>query len=274
MTQWVGKLVGAFLGFVLTRRPMGVLIGMILGHLWDQYAAAKRAGPRPDMAAVRQTFFRAAFSIMGYVAKADGRVSEQDIAAARGIFRQFGLGEADTRAAMEFYTRGKQPGFDADAVLAELAAACRGRGQMLRMFLEIQMRAALMGDGLEGVTRQALTRIAATLGISPMEFAHIEALLRFQAHAAGYGPAGAGGARPGAGARGKSSLDEAYETLGVAAGASDAEVKRAYRRQMSENHPDKLVARGLPESMLEVAKQKTQAIQAAWERVREARGMR
>jgi len=62
--------------------------------------------------------------------------------------------------------------------------------------------------------------------------------------------------------------------LGVAPGASDAEVKRAYRKQMSENHPDKLVARGLPESMLEIAKQKTQAIQAAWERIREARGMR
>ena len=62
--------------------------------------------------------------------------------------------------------------------------------------------------------------------------------------------------------------------LGVAPTASDAEVKRAYRKLMSENHPDKLVARGLPESMLEVAKQKTQAIQAAWERIREARGLR
>jgi DnaJ like chaperone protein len=56
--------------------------------------------------------------------------------------------------------------------------------------------------------------------------------------------------------------------------ATDAEVKRSYRKLMSENHPDKLVARGLPESMLDVAKQKTQAIQAAWERVRESRGMR
>ena len=82
------------------------------------------------------------------------------------------------------------------------------------------------------------------------------------------------GGRPGAAPGGRSALDEAYEVLGVGAGASDAEVKRAYRKQMSENHPDKLVARGLPESMLEVAKQKTQAIQAAWERVREARGMR
>lgn len=270
---WTGKLVGALLGYVLTRRPMGVLLGMILGHLWDQYAAARKAGPRPDIATVRQTFFRAAFSIMGHVAKADGRVSEQDIAAARRIFRQFGLGEADTRAAMEFYTRGKLAEFDADALLAELAVACRGREEVLRLFLEIQLRAALMGDGLAGATRASLTRIAAALGIGTMEFAHLEALLRFQAHAGAYGPAGRSG--PGGAPGGsRSSLDEAYEILGVGPDASDAVVKRAWRKLMSENHPDKLVARGLPESMLEVAKQKTQAIQAAWERIREARGMR
>jgi DnaJ like chaperone protein len=270
--SWTGKLVGALLGLILTRRPLVVLIGLVLGHLYDQWVERGRGGARVDPAIVRATFFRAAFTVMGHVAKSDGRVSEQDIAAARRIFRQFSLGEADTRAAMRFYTEGKQPGFDAEAMLAELAAACRGRPEVLRMFLEIQMRAAILGDGLQRLTRETLLRVAGALGIGVLEFAHLEALLRFQAYAGAWGPAGGTGPRPAAG--GGRSLDEAYEILGVPATASDAEVKRAWRRQMSENHPDKLVARGLPESMLEVAKQKTQAIQAAWERVREARGMR
>lgn len=267
--NWTGKLIGALLGLILTKRPTGVLIGLVLGHLYDVWVARRRAGPRVDAATVRTTFFRAAFTIMGHVAKSDGRVSEQDIAAARRIFRQFKLGEADTRAAMQFYTEGKQPSFDPEPVLAGLAAACRGRPAVLRMFLEIQMRAALMADGLQGATRAALLRVAAAVGIGALEFAHLEAFLRFQAQAgAGPGP----GPRPAAGAT--RPLDEAYEVLGVRPDASDAEVKRAYRKLMSENHPDKLVARGLPESMLEVAKQKTQAIQSAWERIRDARGLR
>ena len=270
--NWTGKIVGAVLGYILTRRPTGVLLGLILGHLFDQYMARGRGGPRADAPAVRAAFFRATFAMMGHVAKSDGRVSEQDIAAARRIFSQFNLGDADTRAAMELYVQGKQSGFDAEAMLADLAAACRGRPEVLRMFLEIQMRAALMADGLQGATRETLVRIASSLGIGTLEFAHLEAFLRFQAHAGAYRPAGGAGPRAAPGGRG--SLDEAYEVLGVRPAANDAEVKRAYRKLMSENHPDKLVARGLPESMLEVAKQKTQAIQAAWERVREARGMR
>lgn len=269
--NWTGKIIGAVLGYMLTRRPIGILIGMLLGHLYDRYAA-RGGAPRADAPAVRAAFFSATFSVMGHVAKSDGRVSEQDIAAARRIFAQFNLGEADTRTAMRFYTQGKQADFDLDTVLADLAAACRGRPEVLRMFLEIQMRAALMADGLQGPSREMLARIASALGIGVLEFAHLEAFLRFQAHVGGYGAAGAGGPRAAPGGRG--SLDEAYEVLGVAPSATDAEVKRAYRKLMSENHPDKLVARGLPESMLEVAKQKTQAIQAAWERVREARGMR
>ncbi len=270
---WIGKLIGALLGFILTRRATGVLLGLVIGHLFDQYSTRGRRVPRAELAAVRATFFRTAFAVMGHVAKSDGHVSERDIAAARGIFRQFNLGDADTRAAMQFYTEGKVPEYDVAAALRELADVCRGREEVLRMFLEIQMRAALMGDGLGGASRSTLMRVAGVLGIGALEFAHLETLLRLQAYAGAGRPGQAGGARTGA----QGSVDmlaDAYEILGVPKTATDVEVKRAYRKLMSENHPDKLVARGLPESMLEVAKQKTQAIQAAWERVREARGLR
>jgi len=276
LMHWTGKLIGALLGYMLSRRPSGVLIGLILGHFYDLYAARGESGPRADPATVRATFFRTAFSVMGHVAKSDGRVSEQDIAAARRVFRQFNLGEADTRAAIECFTQGKDSGFDAAAALAELVRICRGRDGLLRMFLEIQMRAALMGDGMRGATGASLARVAQALGISALEFAHLETVLRLQAQGASYGyRAGPGsGPQPGGTAAGRDPLAEAYEVLDVPKAASDAEVKRSYRRLMSQNHPDKLVARGLPESMLEVAKQKTQAIQAAYERIRESRGMR
>jgi DnaJ like chaperone protein len=274
--NWTGKLIGALLGFLLSRRPLGVLIGFFLGHLFDRYVERGRLGPRVDAALVRSTFFRTAFTVMGHVAKADGRVSEQDIAAARRIFRQFNLTEADTRAAIDCYTRGKSGEFDLTVALAELLEVCRGRGDLLRMFLEIQMRAALMGDGLQGASRATLVQVAQALDIGALEFAHLETVLRLQGYGAapGRGDGYAGEYRPGASAPGRDALADAYEVLDVPRTASDVELKRAYRRLMNQNHPDKLVARGLPESMLEVAKQKTQAIQAAWERIRESRGMR
>ena len=69
-------------------------------------------------------------------------------------------------------------------------------------------------------------------------------------------------------------LAECYAELEVDASISDQEVTKAYRRQMSRHHPDKLVANGLPESMAQVAKEKTQRIQEAYEAIRAARGMR
>ncbi|MCX7057652.1 MAG: DnaJ domain-containing protein [Proteobacteria bacterium] len=82
-----------------------------------------------------------------------------------------------------------------------------------------------------------------------------KSLLRLQQGRGWSAPTPAPGAR----------LASAYEVLGLAATASDEEVKKAYRRQMSENHPDKLVSRGLPESMQDLAKEKTQRIREAYE---------
>ena len=67
------------------------------------------------------------------------------------------------------------------------------------------------------------------------------------------------------------SLEDAYQVLGVDSSVSDAEVKTAYRRLMNRHHPDKLVAKGLPEEMMKLATDKTSEIQSAWEEIREYR---
>ena len=110
-------------------------------------------------------------------------------------------------------------------------------------------------------------RVAERLGMSGLEFAYMEASLRAQQGTRGASSAGSG--RHGAG-----SLAECYAELEVDADISDQEVTKAYRRQMSRHHPDKLVANGLPESMAQMAKEKTQRIQEAYEGIRAARGMR
>ena len=72
----------------------------------------------------------------------------------------------------------------------------------------------------------------------------------------------------------KTSITDAYHLLGINAEATDQEVKRAYRKLMNEHHPDKLVAKGLPPEMMEIANRKAQDIQAAYDRVKSERGMR
>jgi DnaJ like chaperone protein len=277
--KWIGKAVGAVLGLATGLGPVGAAIGLVIGHAYDERMESDDGARHgADLATVRSVFFRNSFKIMGFVAKADGRVSEREIAAAREIFRQFRLDEVQRREAIDCFTAGKAPGFSLDVALDELVHVCGGRRDLLRMFLEVEMRAALLGNGMQGPTRSLLMRICQRLGVSGLEFAHLEALLRLQGYGAAY--AGTG---PGAGGNWQGEartppraepLSEAYEVLEVPDSATDAEVKRAYRRQMSQNHPDKLVSRGLPESMLEIAKQKTQTIQAAYEKIRVARGMR
>lgn len=323
--KWSGKLVGGALG--LAFGPVGVALGVLAGHLYDEKIAAagasmrrlrdvfgdpgeqgggdarrtarpgepgarrrrgqaadrnpdveayQNSAPYRDPAQVAARFFRVTFEVMGHVAKADGRVSEAEIRAARAVMAEFGLDDLQVGEAIGHFNTGKQPGYGLDRAILGLRRACAGRPDLLGIFLEIQMRAALAGTDLRGPSRTRLQRIATLLGVGSVEFAHFEAVLRLRHGWAGdgraQGPGGsAGAARREAQARVR--LEQAYEVLEVSAGASDEEVVRAYRRQLSRHHPDKLKANGLPESMLEHAKRRTQQIIEAWDLVREKRGL-
>jgi DnaJ like chaperone protein len=279
--NWLGKIIGGLIGAV-GGGPIGAALGAFIGHQFDtgQFGGGNLLGGTPDPGLVNQLFFPSTFRVMGYIAKADGRVSEQEIASARAVMNALHLNPAQVQAAIGHFTEGKQANFDIDGLLAQLRGSLASYPELAHFFVEIQLQASLAGNGLSDVPRARLQRIALALGVTPTDFARLESFLRFRqgaAFGAGAG-AGAGAADPhaslGAAAANKERLAQAYAMLEVSAELPDEEVVKAYRRQMSKHHPDKLKANGLPDSMLERAKERTQQIQAAYELIRARRGMR
>lgn len=280
---WQGKALGALIGGV-TAGPFGALFGAFIGHLFDVQAESGLVGrlggngadddldagqsaqsSQSSSMGVQEAFFRATFQVMGHIAKADGRVSENDIRAARAIMAQFQLGEREVQFAIDLFTQGKEREFPLEGTLRRLRRLLSGRPELLRMFVQIQLQTALWSGSFTSEARQVMARVASSLGVSPYELVQMEALLRMQQSSR---------QPPEQESRRPDKVTQAYEVLGITSAASDAEVTKAYRRLMNQNHPDKLVARGLPESMMKVAEEKTRQVRAAYEVLREARAMR
>jgi DnaJ like chaperone protein len=252
----VGLLLGGFRGLVV-----GALVGY--GLQWVLLAFL-----RTGLQRAQGGFLDATFAVMGALSKADGVVTRDEIEATRHIFDMLRLSSEQREQAKAAFTRGKAPEFDLDAEIDRLKGAIGlGRGPLLRLFLQLQCMAVAADGHVHEAEHAMLVRIARRLGLTERDVAELEALLR----ASAAGPAGSAGA--GAPPR-RARLGDAYTALGLTPEASDAEVKRAYRRRVSENHPDKLAARGLPESMRQVAEERTREINLAYELIKESRSFK
>lgn len=269
--KWTGKVVGGVIG-LMAGGPVGAALGALVGHQFDNAVdeGDRLSGPGsasglPPLQTAEQ-FFISTFRVMGHVAKCDGRVSEREIDAARSVMTQLRLDSMQVAAAINEFTRGKQQSFNVHEELARLRHACIGRPDLVRIFLEIQVRAALAGNNMEGPVRKFLDRVATLLGVSQFEMRQIEAVLRIQR-------GGFSREQRSTASNGSHQLELAYKVLEVHATASNDEVVKAYRRALSRHHPDKLKANGLPESMIEHAKERTQQIIEAYELIKERRGI-
>lgn len=254
--SWWGKIAGGAFGFMLGG-PLGAALGAVLGHQFDKGVSGAARISLNDQEMVQAAFFTATFSVMGYIAKADGQVSKSEIALAERVMQQMRLQDEQRRAAIELFNRGKSDDFSVDEVLDQLRRVSHRNRNLLRIFLEIQIQAALADGVVDDAEYRALLHIAEHLGFDQAQIRQLLDMLQSG------GARAAGDSRP--------ALEDAYRTLGVSPDAGDAEVKKAYRRLMNQHHPDKLVAKGLPEEMMEVATEKTQSIKAAYERIKESR---
>jgi DnaJ like chaperone protein len=187
-------------------------------------------------------------------------VSEQELGAARQIMSRMMLDREQTLTAMRLFSEGKGADFDLDRVLDQFYRECGRQKNLLQMFMEIQIATALADGTLHPQERSILLRIARHLHFSPQQFERLLAQVlaqrqfRQEDHASSKTSA--------------HQLRDAHQILGVREDCSDAELKQAYRRLISQHHPDKLVSKGLPEEMMRLATEKTREIKDAYELIK------
>lgn len=277
----IGKILGTTFGFMFGRIP-GAILGFIVGHFFDkgysqdfnQMGGFSRFFTNQDAFKTQAIFFHSLFSVMGHMAKADGVVSDSEIRMASALMDQMGL-EGDVRKeAQQAFRDGKAGDFPLEPTIKEFKESCHGRRDILQVYLEILIQAGYVDGKLDKAEQAILENVANLLGFKQNELLYLlsafEAEMRFRQQ---------GGKRQGANGRTSSyssqqSLDDAYKILGVSKSDDDKSIKKAYRKLMSEHHPDKLVSKGLPKQALELAKNKTQDIQSAYELIKEKRGFR
>jgi DnaJ like chaperone protein len=265
---WWGKALGGAFGFMLGG-PLGALVGIAFGHNFDRGLGNVMNDPSlgpGQQERVQAAFFTATFSVMGHIAKADGKVTADEIKMAQAVMSQMGLSAEVRESAKKLFNEGKSADFPLDEVLDQFKTELHRRSTLLQMFLEIQLQAAYADGSLHETEKKLLDHICTRLGVPLEQLARLEEMLK-----AGFGQGSYSSSRS---SGHKTSIADAYAIIGVEKSASDAEVKKAYRRLMSQHHPDKLVAKGLPEEMIKDATEKTQQIKDAYEQVKASRGMR
>lgn len=264
---WWGKILGAFLGFLIAG-PAGALFGLLVGNFFDRGLTDHFNNPfwqyhNEPRARVKTIFFEALFSTLGYVAKSDGRISEEEIEMANTLMQDMKLNSEQKKTARLLFNEGKKEHFKLKPTLTVLYKAAQDNPNLLKLFIDTQYHAAQI-DGLSDKKIHILNIILKQMQFAPIhnqEHVREEAYRHYNQHyssrsqqrntsqTASYG------------------LNDAYATLQLTPPSNKQETKRAYRRLMSQNHPDKLMAQGASTDAIKKANEKTQVIRKAYEKI-------
>ena len=259
-THWWGKVIGGIIG-LMRGGLVGVIFGVFLGHLVDRFLSGLGGATR-----TRDAFFGAMFSTLGHINKADGRVTKAEIIAAEELMRRLQLTEEERQRAIRYFQLGKERDFNLEATLREFARHSMLRHELRIMFIELLLEAALADGNLSQAENAILMQSCAML--------HIPANLYSAMLRARQGGGGSSYSNRQQVLNQGQSVQQSYAALGLKADASTQEIKRAYRKLISQYHPDKLVSQGLPDEMMEMSKKRVREINAAYDKIKASRGIK
>lgn len=248
--SWFGKIMGGSVGFMLGG-PIGALVGASLGHaLIDDKTRSGYAEPgKLTGQEQRQAiFFTATFAMLGKMAKADGRVCEDEINAVRSFMRdKLRLDPTAQQFAISVFNEAKDDRTPFEDYARQFGQVFQAEPQLRMMFFEMLFTVALADGVLHPAEEKILRAAPALLGLHGDIFETVKRQF-------------------------VSDLSHHYAMLGLEDGAEMSEVKKAYRKLVSEYHPDKVISKGLPEDFIKFAEGKFREINESYEAIQKAKG--
>jgi len=234
MSVW-GKVSGAAAG-LFVGGPVGAVVGAVVGHFFlDQESD-------PGV-----TFTIAVVALAGKMARADGVVTDQEFE----VFREaFGVPPAEEANVARIFNLARQDIAGFEYYAGQIARLFVGNPAMLEDVLDGLFEIAKADGVLHPGEAAFLEKVAEIFGFAPNEYRRIRA-----SH---FAP----------------ELTDPYVILGVSYVADDEELKQTYRRLVRENHPDSLMARGVPAEFIKLANDKLAAINSAYEKIQQERGLK
>ena len=266
----IGTFVGAVVGVLLVApvlKILAVATGYFIGHQFDRgFAAHSLAFDKLGTGAGRlsEEYVRALFMCMGHLSKVDGRVSEDEIRAARLVMHRLNLAPSRVRHAINWFDEGKQPGFPLIHVMRELRRVHARRADQRLLFMRLLLEVVLAKSRMHQRERALVWTMCTELDIGRVELAQLEAMIRAQK----------GFRRSPAGSVDSARVRGAYLALGVDESSTNDDIKKAYRRLMNKNHPDKIAGSNPDAATVSEAERRTREIRGAYEMLKARRSIR
>ncbi len=250
MSIW-GKILGGAAGFAIGG-PLGALLGAVAGHAVDELrgtdAPEDEEAPGPDQ--TKSIAFTVGVIVLGAkMAKADGVVHRVEIDAFRQVFH---VPPEELKNVGRLYDVAKRDSAGFETYAKQLARMFQDRRPVLEDLLGGLFHIATADHVIHAAELEFLRAVAGIFGFTDEEFEQVRRI---------HGGVNAGAGDP---------LDDPYAVLGVAPSAGMDEIKATYRRLVRENHPDRVIAQGLPQEFIDIAQEKMAAINAAYEKIERA----
>ncbi len=250
---WLGKMVGGTIGFALGG-PIGAVAGAAFGHTFDKKESIYLSEQQPHERLTTDeesqlTFFVAAFSMLAKIAKADGTVSDKEIASIEEFMtRDLNLNAESRNSAVNIFRQALNSNDRFDAFAVQFYTAFRSQPRVIELMMDILLRVSAADGTISDGEEVLLMTASRTFNFSDTDYARLKS-------------------------RYVKEVNRFYAVLGSKETATNEEIKKQYRKMVSDYHPDKIEAKGLPEEFVKFANDKFREIQEAYDAIKKERGI-